>query len=287
LEDHETRLLQAESGVLANGSFEVDDGAGDPENWTIVETGAASRALTTTEADVAHGLQAESATMTVASGDGVKYTSANYAPVGDGQRVHFSALVKNASGIKITAKILWYYWTGAAFAAATTSSTTVYSASETLSAYALLLGSAVVPAGTHDGRYWRLEIEVGGTGETTAGTVYLDGIECGPDSKPALTGTTSVWTNTDGTGTVSVATALGNERPNAVLLSVRAGTGAGSESVTIQGWDGTAWQNVGVVLSTTAYADQQTMTVTLNADREFNVSASTLTNGSISLVGTM
>jgi hypothetical protein len=285
--NHETRLQVMEGNDLLNGSFEVSD-SGDPDGITITVDGSASRALNTTEAHVGHGKVSEAATMTVASGDAVQYTWDDYTPVAPGQRVHFAGVIKNASGIKVTVKILWYYWTGSAYSAATDADTTVYSASETLASFAKIHGSAVSPRGdAHDGLFWRLFIEVGGTGEVTAGTVYLDGMECGAADRLAVIGRTSVWAAADGTGTVSCATALGDEFPNAAVLQFSAGAGSGTESVTVQGWDGSAWQTVVVIGIDSTFGASTTFTVPLNASREFNISAETIASGNIYLIGTM
>ena len=286
--DHETRIQVMEGSALLNGSFEVSD-SGDANGITTSIDGSASRALTTTEADVGHGKQAEAATVTASSGDAVTEQWDDYIPVAPGQRVHFAGVIKNASGIKVTVNILWYYWTGAAYSAATDSDTEIYSASETLAAYSRIHGSAVAPRGdAHDGLFWRLQIIVGGVGETTAGTAYLDGMECGATTRPALVGRTSVWAHSDGTGTVDCSSALGDEFPNALILQVHASpSGVGAESATVQGWDGTAWLTVTIVNVKTGWGESETITVTLNALREFNVSANSLTAANIYLVGTM
>jgi hypothetical protein len=285
--DHETRIQVMEGSALLNGSFEVSD-SGDANGITVTIDGAASRALETTEANVGHGKQAEACTTTVASGDAVTETWDDYIPVAPGQRVHFAGVIKNASGIKVTVNILWYYWTGAAYSAATDSDTTVYTASETLASYSRIHGSAVSPRGdAHDGLFWRLQIIVGGVGETTAGTVYLDGMECGTTTRSAPITRTSVWQQLDGTGTVSCATALGDEFPNTATLQVDiAASSIGAESVTIQGWSGTAWVTIAIESITTGHGVTDTLQVPLNASREFNVSASNVDNGNIYLVGT-
>jgi hypothetical protein len=285
--DHETRIQVIEGSALLNGSFEVSD-SGDANGITPTIDGNASRALTTTEADVGHGQQAEAATMTATSGDTVTENWDDNIPVAPGQRVHFAGVVKNASGIKVTVNILWFYWTGAAYSAATDSDTEIYSASETFADYTRIHGSAVSPRGdAHDGLFWRLQIIVGGVGETTPGTVFLDGMECGTTTRTAPIARTSVWQQSDGTGTVDCSTALGDEFPNTATVQVAIATSSGgNQSVTIQGWSGTAWVTVAVESITAGHGVTDSLQVTLNPAREFNISATNVDNGNIYLVGT-
>ena len=277
-----------EGANLRNGSFEVDgDSDGDPDAWDApTVSGSASYALTTTEADVHHGKQAFSATTTAASGDGVVLYSSDYIPVAPGERVHFDGWVKNASGVKVTVTVKWFYWTGAAYSAATDPDTTLYQASTTMASYARIAGSAVSPAGdTHDGYFWRLHIEVGGTGETTAGTVYLDGFAAGPMNRVATIDETSM---TSSGGFVDCSAALGDEWPVVAIVRVQA---AGDTSfigdVDLEGWSGTAWHNIGTCLSDSVNGTiSQNFTIPLDNQRRFKVTENT---GTISywLVGTM
>jgi len=264
LADHETRLGVVEAQALPNGSFEVDDGSGGAEGWTWTLTGTATASLT---ASARHGKQAL-ALGVLAAGDQVQVTSDRYIPTAPGERIEVGLeLLATAAGVSVTVELLWYTWTGSAWAAATTPSSTVYSSTSNPTSWARRAGQAVAPGGANPAQAYRVRVTVAEAGGVT-GTVRIDGVRAGRFSGVVPLSRTLLASSP---GTVSVASHVADERPRAALVQYEwEGEGLSGTPVTftLAGNGKTA-----LVLTTLETAYGQAL-VELNESLEISVSAS-------------
>ncbi|WP_025322254.1 hypothetical protein [Deferrisoma camini] len=236
LGDHETRIGVIEAQVLPNGSFETSDGAGGAEGWTFSLTGTATAALTST---ARHGKQALELAV-LASGDQAQATSDHYIPCAPGERIDVGLDLKaSAAGVSVTVELLWYYWTGSAWAAASTPSSTVYSSTSNPTSWARRAGQAVAPSGTNPAQAYRVRVTVAEAGGVT-GTVTVDGVRAGVyRGKVARARSTAGTISTTGTYTYTVA--AGDEHPRAVDVFPDDQSVNTLYDYTVQQWDGSAW----------------------------------------------
>ncbi|MHA1809377.1 MAG: hypothetical protein ACTSYH_03590 [Candidatus Heimdallarchaeaceae archaeon] len=181
----DSRLSSIEGIVLNNGSFELPvSGSGDPTSWTISDTGAASHALDQDESDVYHGRQSLSMTLTSTAGDLVTMTSDDYIPCAPGQRLRISWNYKcSVAATRQRIDVLYWYWTGSAYSAASTASASVFDISANNSATwtQVISDETVVPGGlAHDPEFYTIQVRYGDPGggtDGTAGVLHIDGVQ--------------------------------------------------------------------------------------------------------------
>ncbi len=236
LGDHETRIGAVEAQGLPNGSFEVDDGAGGAVGWTWTLTGTATASLT---ASARHGKQAL-ACQVLALGDRVEVTTNEYVPTAPGERIEVGLdLLATAAGVSVTVELLWYYWTGSAWAAASTPSSTVYSSTSNPTSWARRAGQAVAPGGTNPARAYRVRITVAEAGGVT-GTVTVDGVRAGVYRGRVPAARATVGTETT-TGIKTYTVTHGDEYPQETEIFVSDDSIDSPAMWTVEEWDGSAW----------------------------------------------
>lgn len=207
LADLNARLGNVEVQGLPNGSFEFDlDGDGVPDKWARTLSGSATSTLDTT---AGHGRKRLKAILTSATGDRAVWTSEDYQPCSTGQRLDVRALLEaSVADLHAKVEVLWFYWTGAAYAAATTASSTVWTTTDAPTTAKKVGGQVVAPAGTNKARFFRVRVTLGSDTNATAGTLYLDNVEARVYHGP-------VWidrVDKGSAGTVTV-TEAGDETP--------------------------------------------------------------------------
>jgi hypothetical protein len=268
--------LVSGSNAPLNGSYEFDfDTDGEPDEWTVEDFSGGSHALDTTN-DL-HGAQALACTTTVGGG-WVQATSDQFVECAGGiDRIELilETEVQTASQ-RVRAQILWYD------AAQTTVVGTSSIFDSTVSVGTIrIIGQDIAPSSA---RYYKVRLIAGESGGSTASLVIFDGVRAGPfrgffPSNQSIT--------IAGTGLVSLATQLGNEFPDSVVLQLRASSDSGfpsSAEITVQSWDGSAWQTSGSASAAITVANETSynvVTVRLNSNRQFNVSAYTAAGSAI------
>ncbi len=265
LSDHETRIGVVESQALPNGSFETDDGSGGAEGWGLVITGTAT--ATYTAASVRHGKRALEISVP-AAGDQAQATSEMYVRCAPGERIEVGAFIAaTAAGVSVKIELLWYYWTGSAWAAASTPSSTIYESTANPTSWAERCGQAVAPSGTSPAQAYRVRLTVAEAGGVT-GTVHIDGVRARryhglvPVSRTLLS---------NSAGTISIAGQAGDEHPTAALIQYEwAGDGVTPQDTTfVLAGDG----KTALSLTTVNTVEGQAQ-VALNPDLEFSVTTS-------------
>lgn len=270
LSDLNARLVTVETDQVVNGSFEYDANADDvPDGWDDdVYNGAAWAIETTT---VKHGRKAVKGTLTSTLGSRAVLTSSDYLPCAPGERYEVELRLKGSTaGLKVKGEVLWYYWTGAAFAAATTSSSEALAEADAPTSWGVWRGSVLAPAGTNEARFYRLRLTVGATGGTTAGNVLLDGVQVRRYHGP-------VWLNpvteacAAGTNTFDV-DYTDDALPRAVGLTlVASDEDPAGLNVEVQGWAAGAWRAWTELSSVPLNVSGQFRVVTTNQGAEDTV----------------
>jgi hypothetical protein len=214
-------------GTPLNGSFEFPVGAGeDPDEWTKVEAGSGTGEITVTEADVFNGKQAYVANVSM-DGDTVTLTTDSYTFCDPGQVIEteFWYKFENAT-MSLKVELFWYYWTGSAWSAATTASSTTFSIATGAVTWTPSRTTVSVPgSGAHLPEAYKVKITFGGTGGVATlydtfmdavatrvfrGTIWIDYAHA---SNPIAT----ITTNTTTTVTLPSAI-LGFANPNAAIV---------------------------------------------------------------------
>lgn len=225
-------------GVL-NGSFENLDGS-DPANITVTPTGDGSYAIDTDAADTVHGYR--SLLMTANSQDDTVVVEwDDYTPCEAGERiaVDFSCKLSAATlGLKV--EILWWYYNGAAFVAATTPDETLYDASTgNPTSWQTFKFQAVAPSGANPAKYYTLRFTFSSNVTTATGTCHLDNIasrvyhgfvpaNIGDAEQPLDSQTTAANTNYTVTPATAMSTLFAVEKPKEVVIFFTESGGTGT-----------------------------------------------------------
>lgn len=107
--DARAGALEASGNQIANGSFEVLDGDGDPDGWVFSGTGAyAIDKAEDASPSIAHGARALKLSVT-GSSKTESATTADYSPVAKGDRIEVGFIHKvSAATLDVKAEVLWY-----------------------------------------------------------------------------------------------------------------------------------------------------------------------------------
>jgi len=172
--DLNARLANVEGASHPNGSFEEDDGT-DPNSWTKTTAGGATGTLETTS--VRHGRQGVNGAVS-SSGDSVYWETTTPIPCSPGQRIFVNwDMIASAAGVQVDVDVYWWYWTGAAYSAADTASTSLYSSNSNSTSWDHRYETALPPDGTNDGLYYTVRLTV--AYDSTAANVTFDGLQTG------------------------------------------------------------------------------------------------------------
>lgn len=229
-QDLNARVSLIEDSGIINGSFEFDlDASGVPDSWTEAFVGAGSAAIVPT-ADSIHGSFAWELTVTAALNDAVTIESESFSIASYGEFHQVITNMKNASGVKVTINVLWYDGAATPSLVATEQ---VYQSATALAAYTSVQKApnpAQCPTGA---KFYRYQLIVGGPGETTAGSVFVDGVSSQLYHGFIALGLISFGPT--GGGVFDVSAHTSGAIPRTIVATGSTGN--------LEGWSGSAWSS--------------------------------------------
>lgn len=158
------------SGVptLVNGSFEVGSGAADPVGWVGARAAGNTTAITTTAADVQHGIQGIKMVTPGGISGGVTLTSDQFYICANGLPFVAAWFIKSTlATTSVSVQIRWYDIAGSVV-----TTTTLYTATTGIPAAWTLMTALCTPPATAK----QFKLILTGVNTTAAASVYWDGI---------------------------------------------------------------------------------------------------------------
>jgi len=164
-DDLNTRMTSLTSGMIPNGSFEVDsDNDGIPDNWTRYLYSGGSMSIETTAP--AHGAKAIKFTQTTSSGGG--YLESDYVPCSEYGYINIRAMHKSSvAGIDNCIQILYYTTTKAYI-----SSAWVYDSTSNPTSWTEIIRTVLPVA---NARFCKIRV-FGGYPSATTGSAWWDNV---------------------------------------------------------------------------------------------------------------
>lgn len=238
--------LEGSGNQLANGSFEVLDGDGDPDGWVFTGDGAYSvDKASDASPSIAHGEKALKLAVTGAEKT-EQATTADYAPTATGDRVEIGFLHKvDDAALDVKAEVLWFDEDKAGLSTSTVYTSTGSNPTSYAKRFTL---AAKAPTGA---RFYKLRLSItSDAGATGTKNAWFDGVYARtPHGTPIGAAGTTLTPGGSPGYYVDVASAIGNgEMPKAALIKLvgAAVPESGGGTVTVEQYlpDGTTSSKV-------------------------------------------